>query len=300
MTMSGPAYVARRASRSSIHQVRGIACHVREWGEPGQPKLFLLHGWMDVSASFQFLVDYLAGDWHVLAPDWRGFGLSGRAPAGYWFQDYYADLDAILEHCSPDAPVNLVGHSMGGNVACTYAGIRPQRVRRLASLEGFGSQRTVPAMAPERYERWLAELRVTPGQKRYTSLEAVAERLREGNPRLPADKARFLAPHWARESEAGGFVMRFDPRHRVVNPVLNRVDELMACWRRITCPVLWVRGTESTAPHWREDTPAQLAERKACFRDFRELEFDRCGHMIHHDAPERLAPALEAFIGSDT
>jgi pimeloyl-ACP methyl ester carboxylesterase len=93
--------------------------------------------------------------------------------------------------------------------------------------------------------------------------------------------------------------MRFDPRHRVVNPVLNRVDELMACWRRITCPVLWVRGTESTAPHWREDTPEQLAGRKACFRDFRELELDRCGHMIHHDAPERLAPALEAFIGRD-
>ena len=46
------------------------------------PKLFLLHGWMDVGASFQFLVDALHGDWHVIAPDLRGFGRSGVATAG--------------------------------------------------------------------------------------------------------------------------------------------------------------------------------------------------------------------------
>lgn len=90
--------------------------------------------------------------------------------------------------------------------------------------------------------------------------------------------------------------MRFDPRHRIVNPVLNRVEELMACWRRIACPVLWVRGTESTARHWRDDTPEQLAARKASFADFREIALEGVGHMMHHEAPERLARALEAFL----
>lgn len=289
-------YVPRRADRSAFHAIRGIECHFREWGEPGQPQVFLLHGWMDVSASFQFLVDCLAADWHVIAPDWRGFGLSAWATSGYWFQDYYADLDAILDRYSPDAPANLVGHSMGGNVACTYAGIRPQRVARLVSLEGFGSERTAPAMAPGRYERWLNELKAPPHPRPYPSFGEVAERLQRNNPRLAADKARFLAPHWARKTESGEIVMRFDPRHRVVNPVLNRVEELMACWRRIACPVLWVRGTESTARHWRDDTPEQLAGRKASFADFREIALEGVGHMMHHEAPDRLARALEAFL----
>ena len=61
-------------SRSRFLSIRGLRYHLREWGLEGAPKLFMLHGWMDVSASFQFVVDELAADWHVIAPDWRGFG----------------------------------------------------------------------------------------------------------------------------------------------------------------------------------------------------------------------------------
>uniref|UniRef100_UPI002362DFF1 alpha/beta fold hydrolase n=3 Tax=Pseudomonadota TaxID=1224 RepID=UPI002362DFF1 len=82
----------------------------------GRPPLVLLHGWMDVGASFQFVVDALAGDREVIALDWRGFGLSEASGAGcYWFPDYLADLDALLDAVSPSAPVDLLGHSMGGN-----------------------------------------------------------------------------------------------------------------------------------------------------------------------------------------
>jgi pimeloyl-ACP methyl ester carboxylesterase len=138
---------------SHFHQIRNLRYHVRCWGNPQAPALFLLHGWMDVSASFQFLVDCLERPWHVIAPDWRGFGLTEWARDGYWFPDYYADLEALLEIYQPDAPVCLVDHSMGGNVACIYAGVRPQRVARLVSLEGFGAKRTSAADAPQRYAR---------------------------------------------------------------------------------------------------------------------------------------------------
>ena len=83
--------------RSRWLAVHGLDLHVREWGTEGAPKLFLLHGWMDVSASFAFLVDALRRDWHVIAPDWRGFGLSSWASHGYEFPDYFADLDALLD-----------------------------------------------------------------------------------------------------------------------------------------------------------------------------------------------------------
>ncbi|MGQ0546927.1 MAG: alpha/beta fold hydrolase [Betaproteobacteria bacterium] len=119
-----------RKSESLFFPVRGLRDHVRRWPREGAPKMVLLHGWMDVSASFQFLVDALHGEWDVYAPDWRGYGLTewGKADC-YWFPDYIADLDELLLRIEPSLPVNLVGHSLGGNVAALYAGIRPQRFR---------------------------------------------------------------------------------------------------------------------------------------------------------------------------
>ncbi len=285
-----------KPSQSHIHTIRNLRYHVRTWGDARAPKLFLLHGWMDVSASFQFLVDEFKHDWYVVAPDWRGFGLTEWAAGGYWFPDYYADLDALLAIYQPDAPVLLVGHSMGGNVACTYSGIQPQRIARLVSLEGFGMGRTTPDKAPARYERWLDELREPPQFKPYASFDAVAARLQKTNSRLPDDKARFLAQHWAIETGPGEVTLRSDPKHKMVNPVLNRLEELLACWRRITAPVLWASGAQSNASGWRNDTPAQMAERKAAFADLREVVLDDCGHMMHHDQPAQLAAAIEGFV----
>ena len=127
-----------KPSRSSYLDLRGLRFHLREWGPAGAPKIFMLHGWMDVSATFQFLVDALRGDWHVIAPDWRGFGRSASAGDCYWFPDYLADLDAILAACAPAETPSLLGHSMGGNVACMYAGVRPGRVARVVALDAFG------------------------------------------------------------------------------------------------------------------------------------------------------------------
>ena len=285
-----------KASQSHIHTIRGLRYHVRTWGEPQSPHMFLLHGWMDVSASFQFLVDSFARDWYVVAPDWRGFGLTEWSRDPYWFPDYYADLDVLLEIYAPDAAANLVGHSMGGNAASTYAGIRPQRVAKLISLEGFGVSRTNAAMAPERYERWLNELRDPAPFKSYASFDAVAARLQMNNPRLSDTMAHFLAQHWAKQAATGEVVLRSDPKHRMVNPVLSRLDEVLACWSRITAPVLWVVGTESKSRGWRNDNALQLAERKRAFRDFREAEIAECGHMMHHDQPEKLAAIIEDFL----
>ncbi len=188
-----------KASQSHIHTIRNLRYHVRTWGNPRAPKIFLLHGWMDVSASFQFLVDCFEHEWCVIAPDWRGFGLTEWARDGYWFPDYYADLEALLDIYQPDAPARLMGHSMGGVIACTYAGIRPRRVAGLVSLEGFGLARTTADDAPRRYERWLDDGRDPPSFKTYASFDAVAARLKQNNARLSDDQARFLAQHWGKQ-----------------------------------------------------------------------------------------------------
>jgi pimeloyl-ACP methyl ester carboxylesterase len=259
--------------------------------------MVLLHGWMDVSASFQFMVDALESDWDVYAPDWRGYGLTdwGKADC-YWFPDYIADLDALLENIQPAAPVNLVGHSLGGNVAALYAGVRPERIARFVNLEGFGMAPTRAEQAPKRYARWLEELRDRPGLRPYESFSALAERLRAGNPRLSKDKAEFLARHWGQEVAGKGVVLRGDPAHKIVNPVLYRYEEVRACWQGIRAPVLWVEGAESETPQRLHLDSRQLAERRAAFHDLRSVSVPDAGHMLHHDQPRAVARLVEEFL----
>ena len=110
-------------------------------GRRAAPKLFLLHGWMDVAASFQFLVDAFAREFHVIAPDLRGFGQSAWQPQGYWFADYIADLEALLARFAPGERVGSPATASAANVVMHYAGVRPARVDALISLDGFGIPR---------------------------------------------------------------------------------------------------------------------------------------------------------------
>jgi pimeloyl-ACP methyl ester carboxylesterase len=286
-----------KASESRFVEIRGLRYHVRRWPREGAPKLFLLHGWMDVSASFQFMVDALRGDWDVYAPDWRGYGLTDRGRSDcYWFADYIADLDRLLEAIESDQAVNLVGHSLGGNVACMYAGIRPQRVARLVNLEGFGLAPTRPEQAPRRYARWLDELHEPPRLRPYKDFGELAARLAQGNRRLTAERAQFLAQHWGRDAGEPGVVLRGDPAHKIVNPVLWRYEEVRACWQQVTAPVLWVDASESDTLRRLGLTEAQHAERRSAFPNLRYATVKDAGHMLHHDQPEKVAGLIEEFL----
>lgn len=288
-----------KPSESLYYDVRGLRYHVRHWPGDESRRIVFLHGWMDVSASFQFLVDALQGDWDVYAPDWRGYGLTdwGRSDC-YWFPDYVADLDTILERMHAEAPVNLVGHSLGGNVACLYAGIRPARVRRLVNLEGFGMAVSRPEQAPTRYARWLDELHQASGFRPYSDFAALADRLQKNNPRLSRERAEFLSRFWGRETADGRVLLRGDPAHKIVYPVLYRYEEARACWQQVTAPVLWVDAAHSETLKRIGLSDAQYAERRAAFRDLRYATVPNAGHMLHHDQPERVARLIEEFISS--
>ena len=288
-----------RAAESRYFEIRGLRYHVRHWLARGAPKLVLLHGWMDVSASFQFLVDAFSASWDVYAPDWRGYGLTdwGKSDC-YWFPDYIADLDFLLRAFASAETVHLVGHSLGGNVACMYAGIRREHIAKLVNLEGFGLAATKPEDAPRRYARWLHELHERPGFRPYANFAELAKRLREGNARLTAERAEFLARHWGRETQEGMVVLRGDPAHKIVNPVLWRYEEVRACWRLVRAPVLWVDGAETTALKRLGLDEAQYAERRAEFAELRHVTVERAGHMLHHDQPEAVADLIDEFLAS--
>lgn len=299
-------YQALKPSRSEFLTVRHLSYHVRVWGQPdaSAPPLVLVHGWMDVSASWQFMVDALRSDRWIIAPDWRGFGLT-RLPSpvdSYWFPDYLADLDALLDHYAGERPVDLVGHSMGGNVAMMYGGVRPGRIRRLVNLEGFGMPETRASQAPGRYAQWLDEIKaLRQGEqalKTYDSAEAVARRLMKTNPRLPADKAEWLARQWAAPNAQGQWDILGDAAHKVVSAHLYRVDEAIEIYRRISAPVLSVTASDDSLSQWWKGrfTLAEFHERLKAVAQLTPAVVNDAGHMMHHDQPQVLAGLIEDFL----
>ena len=300
------AYQPQRPALCQHLPVRGLHHHLHQWGtpQPGQPLLVMVHGFMDVGASFQFVVDAMAqagdGARCVVAPDWRGFGRT-QAPAGtdaYWFADYLGDLDALLDALSHGAPVDLLGHSMGGNVVMTYAGVRPQRIRRLVNLEGFGLPDLPADEAPTRLTTWLDELKTPQRLKPYASLADVAQRLQQNNKRLPADKAVWLAAQWSAPDADGQWRLLADAAHKRINPVPYRAADAIATWRRITAPLLWVEGRRSRPDaYWAgRYSHAEFQQRLAHVPQVRQMALADAGHMLHHDQPEALATALIDFL----
>ena len=332
-------YKEKRVSRSEFVPIRGLSYHVRIWdsrdtnttavstGSPqarpapsegsvlheaksAQAPLILVHGWMDVAASYQFMVDALsdafAAGRTIIAPDWRGFGQTtaaqGEARDCFWFPDYLADLDFLLDHYVQHTPVDLVGHSMGGNVAMTYAGVRPDRIRRLVNLEGFGLPASKPAQAPGRYLKWMDELkslhRGDLGLKAYDDPVGVAQRLMKTNPRLTLDKASWLASHWARPDAAGQWRIMGEAGHKITSANIYRAEETLEIYKRINAPVLAVEASSDSMHQWYAGkyTLADYHERLKAVADARVAVIEDAGHMLHHDQPDQLAKLIEGFL----
>jgi pimeloyl-ACP methyl ester carboxylesterase len=290
-------YQVRRPAHLETLEVRGLQFQLYRWpataaGSDAKP-IVLVHGWGDTGETWQFLADELAASRSLVAYDARGFGRTQWCQEGYWFPDYLADLDAILDHLSPDEPMDLVGHSMGGNVSMLYAGVRAQRVRRLVNLEGFGMRRTQPEQAPARYREWLDEIKRGVRFATYDSFEQFAQVLARRNPRTPADRLDFIARSWGKQNAAGTIELRADPRHKHVNPVLYQREQALACWREITAATHFIVGERSEfAKRMLED---MVAERwQTVSGDIGTIA--DAGHMLHHEQPAALAELLEAFL----
>jgi pimeloyl-ACP methyl ester carboxylesterase len=289
ISKSESSYQCLQQRRSKQLSIRGYEYCIYEWGAADAPLFFYLHGWADTGASFQFVVDALESGWRIIAPDWRGFGRSAEPSEAYWFPDYLADLHEILNHYSAEAPVLLVGHSMGGNIASLYAGTMPERVAALVNIEGFGLQDSDPQDAPKRYRSWLQAIEARPKFSSYPSYAALASRIQQRNPGLDDAKADFVARLWA-TTDGSSVRLRADPSHKLPNPVLYRRAEAEACWRNISAKTLLLSGDRSPFAA----KVGNIGELP--YPDSTTESISGVGHMIHFEAPDRLAQLIEQFL----
>lgn len=275
--------------------VRGLRIHWVEWGERGSPPVILIHGFRDHCRTWDFFVDELlriVPDLWVVAPDCRGHGDSGRVGAGgyYHFFDYLLDLDHFIRHLGAPT-VRLAAHSMGGTIACLYAGTHPERVSKLALVEGLGPEGLSFSDAPQRAARWLEQVPAVAEGAGYASLEEAADRLRRSHPRLTEERARHLAYHGMRRTEAGVWQWKFDPLHRTTSPQPFYVEQFLEFLRRVTCPSLVVQGAESN-----HRARGDIETRYGLLPDATLVTLPEAGHMVQQDNPEALARTLAPFL----
>lgn len=286
-------------SKTETINVRGLSYCVRHWGSPDAPAVFFLHGWMDSSPTFQFVVDALQQSWHVIAPDWRGYGASQWLERPYWFHDYYADLDCLLDHYSKNKPARIVGHSMGANIASMYAGVRPERVAQLVMLDFMGMKPEADNDASTTMTNWINAIREQPKLRSYKDHAALARRLMTANPRLDEKKAAFLSRVVSRPRPDGKIEMACDPWHKIPSPIPYRIEDSKAIWRKIEAPVLMVVADLGYVNDRLGNDPDEFRSRIESFANVRLRTITDAGHNVQHDQPEQVAAALEEFLARD-
>lgn len=282
-------------SRSFISQ--RLRLHYADWGNEGAPPLILLHGGRDHCRNWDWVAEDLRRDYHVIAPDLRGHGDSAYSPSGdYSLAAYVYDLAQLIDQ-KKLAPVRIVAHSLGGNIALRYTGLYPQTVVRIAAIEGLGPS---PAMLDarsrtpvgERIRSWISETRALAGRlpRRYASIEEAFARMQAENKRLTPDQARYLTVHGVAQNEDGTYSWKFDNYVRSWLPIDISEADLAELWGAITCPTLLVYGKESWASNPEADG------RIRSFRNARVEEFERAGHWVHHDRLPDFLTSVRRFL----
>jgi len=273
----------------------GIDYHALEWdpGPQARHTVILVHGFLDHAWGWSRVVEAGLGHLHVVAPDMRGHGDSGRVGHGgyYHFADYLADLDDLATVVARDR-LSLVGHSMGGSITSYFAGAWPERVSRLALLEGLGPPETGPA-SPERIRSWVGAWRRARDTKLrgFATVEEAAERMRKHDPLCPPDEALRLA-RLGTVSGGAGVQFKHDPVHLTPGPQGFQLAIARSFWSAVTCPVLLVDGARSEFVGAGE----AMAERRAAFRDARHVVLPDAGHMMMRHVPGPLGALLGDFL----
>lgn len=265
-----------------------------DYGQDNKPAVVLVHGALDHARNWDWVARELSQRYHVYALDLRGHGNSGWAPgAAYTVAEHVLDLSALLDIIN-DFPIRLVGHSMGGGIALHYAGIYPQRVQKLVSIEGLGFPMEHPMHGPpsSRVRAWIENIRDLEKRrtKSYPSLDAAMARMREVNPRLTDEVARHLTLHGTNWDSDGSLLWKFDNFVRVFPPYGHHIADAAEILSQITCPTLFFWGLESFLPVPESDPRYQAIP------NHRLIEVPSAGHWVHHDQLAQFLSETSTFL----
>ncbi|MFA7594931.1 MAG: alpha/beta hydrolase [Novosphingobium sp.] len=270
--------------------------HLVEWGEPGAPVLLLQHGIRDHARGWDWVADRFAAEYHVIAPDLRGHGDSDWSPdEAYNLFDYVIDLADIVDTLGLHA-FDLLGHSLGGQIALRYAATFPEKVRTLANIEGIElpiirDQQKEPTSHPLRLRQWVEHQRDRRKRRPryYATLAEAQARMAQQNPGIDSATIDHLTRHGVIAEAGMGFRWKYDNacRFRAPDDAYGiYLDEILDA---IACPTWLAYGDAS----W---IPLPGPERLARLKRHRIVIFPGVSHWLHHQARETFLTELASFL----
>lgn len=284
--------------RSRWHSSFGLKLRVHEWGDPDATPVVLIHGMFDHARTFDVLAPLLADRFRVVAMDARGHGDSDWAAAYPWILDVLSIVQLLR---SLGQPGHLIGHSRGGGQSTDAAARAPEHVRTLVNIDGFGpppegfvlrgSPNRASKTPPEAFAELLDWRRAAvdrSGWRVYPSVEDLAERRKQQNPRLSIEWLRYFAAHGARETDRG-FVWKSDP-HCIRGYGPFRPDWIAPGWEPLRAPMLALTGTEPDT--WGPLPEEIIRERLSFVKRSERASIQGTGHFVHLERPEETARVI--------
>ena len=265
--------------------VDGLRLHYLDWGRHGRPALVFLHGGCLTAHTWDLVCLALRADFHCLAVDQRGHGDSEWSPILDYGPDAHArDIRRLIEQLDLTKPV-LIGQSLGGLNAMTYAA---QAAQQLAGIVMVDVGPEVQSSAVKRIANFVM------GDPGHGSVEDFVQRAQAFNPRRDPRLLRYSLRHNLRRLPDGTWTWKYDRRGlspEYIASVRRSLDQLRGDTRAITCPVLVLRGAESDA-----FSDAQAAGFAAALPDGRWAKVEDAGHTVQGDNPGGLVQVLTDFL----
>lgn len=263
----------------------------REHDDPAALPALCLHGWLDNAASFVPLSGHLSHR-ELLALDFPGHGHSPHRAGHLWYHyvDYVAAVAAVVDNRGWPQ-FDLIGHSLGGAVACAFTAAFPERVRRLVLIEGIGPLSASPEDTTQRLRRALGQLADIGSKRRRVFQDpALAVRARQAKGNLSEPVAATLVAR-SLEPVDGGHRWRSDPRLTLATPQYYTEPQVLDLLGNIRCPVLNIHADPPTPLL----SGPQARHRLNQIRQLHSVAVPG-NHHLHMENPAPVAAAIEDFL----
>ena len=271
--------------------VDGLSLHYLDWGGGASVPALALHGFALNCHSWDEVAPALSDQLHWYALDQRGHGLSDRAPdlADYSRDRMADDVAGFIDALKLDRPV-VVGHSMGGMNAMTFAARRPDALRALILVD-VGPE--VEVDGAQQVRQFVA------GPYAMESLEAWVEHTHRYYPFRSKEGIRKRLAVSLRPLDDGTFAKQFDERFRQADfrGVADGRGDIWEMARGIQCPALLLHGGKS--PVLKREQAERFAD---AVPSLQLVTIDDAGHSVAGDQPDAFTAAVREFLGglSDT
>ena len=254
------------------------------------PVLLCLHGWLDNAASFLPLMPWL-NDYHVIAIDWPGHGLSDHRgqDAHYYFMDYVYDLLQVF-HVQRWQNVHIVGHSMGGMIATAFAAAFPENVSKLTLIDALGFIACDENEVTKQLRKGLlSRLKIRDKSLSLHSDTDAATKARVQVSDLSFAHAKLIVERGMR-NQSGGVVWRSDMRLRATSPYRLSPGQADKLFRDLKTPAQLIYGSEGM-----EFVQNALNKYQAS-SSLVESHSLAGGHHVHMEQPEKCSELIRSFF----